>query len=165
MLREKTEEVSANKIAVATAMGYGKIFLGVNDAELLARSLVSLIASYGKIIDFGEVDLSVKSFYVGMMRLLVRNDAFLEQFVGRQLAIAHGAQFPAERLLGDGDADLFEYPLCQVNQPPANHAMNRRNRAALDDPGDRLALAVIKLGGLAWRLSIQQTFRALRVEP
>ena len=24
---------------------------------------------------------------------------------GRQLAIAHGAQFPAEGLLGDGDAD------------------------------------------------------------
>jgi hypothetical protein len=82
LLREKTAEVSANKIGVATAMGYGKIFLGVNDAELLARALAGLITSCGKIIDFGEVDLSVKSFYIGFMRLLVRNDIFLEQFIG-----------------------------------------------------------------------------------
>jgi hypothetical protein len=38
---------------------------------------------------------------------------------GRQLAIAHGAQLPAERLLGDRDAALLEYPLRQIDQPPA----------------------------------------------
>jgi hypothetical protein len=76
---------------------------------------------------------------------------------GRQLAIAHGAQFSAQRLLGDGDAELFVYPLRQVDQPPAHHAVNRRDRAALDHLGDRLALAIIEPGGLAWRLSVQQT--------
>jgi hypothetical protein len=43
--------------------------------------------------------------------------------------------------------------------------MNCRDRAALDHLGDCLTLAIIELGGLAWRLSIQQTLRALRVEP
>jgi hypothetical protein len=82
LLREKTAEVSASKIAAATALGWGKIFLGINDAELLARALAALITSYGKVIDFGEVDLSVKSFYIGIMRLLVRNDIFRQQFIG-----------------------------------------------------------------------------------
>ena len=67
----------------------------------------------------------------------------------RQLAIAHGAQFPAQRLLGDGDAELFVYPLRQVDQPPAHHAVDRRDWAALDHLGDGLALAIIELGGLA----------------
>ena len=84
---------------------------------------------------------------------------------GRELAIAHGAQLPAERLLGDGDAELLEDPLRQIDQPPAHHAVNRRDRATLDHPGDRLALAIIELGGLAWRLAVQQTVRAPRVEP
>ena len=84
---------------------------------------------------------------------------------GRELAVAHGAQFPAERLLGDGDAELFEYPLCQVDQPPTDHAVDSRDRAAFNYPGDRLALTIIEFGWLAWRLAVQQTFGAPRVEP
>ena len=82
-----------------------------------------------------------------------------------QLAIAHSPQFPAQRLLGDGDAELLEYPLRQVDQPPANYTVNRRDRAALDHQGDCLALAIIQLGRLAWRLSVQQPIGAMRVEP
>ena len=45
------------------------------------------------------------------------------------------------------DAELFEYPLRQVDRPPAHHAVNRRDRAALDHPRDHLALDIIKLWG------------------
>lgn len=65
----------------AVILGYGKIFLGINDAELFARALAGLITQYGQVIDFGEVDLSVKSFYIGFMALLIRNDEFVKQFV------------------------------------------------------------------------------------
>ncbi len=84
---------------------------------------------------------------------------------GREFAVAHGAQFPAERLLGDGDTELFKDPLREIDQPPAHHAVNRRDRATLDHSGDRLALAIIELAGLAWRLAVQQTVGAPRVKP
>ena len=84
---------------------------------------------------------------------------------GRQLAIAHGAQLPAERLLGDRDAALLEYPLRQIDQPPAHDAMDRRDRATLDHPGDHLALGVIELGGLPRRLAVQQSVGPASVEP
>lgn len=84
---------------------------------------------------------------------------------GREFAVAHGTQFPAERLLSDGDAELLEYPLRQIDQPPAHHAMDCRDRAALDHSDDRLAMIVIELGGLTWRLGVQQPGRASRVEP
>ena len=83
---------------------------------------------------------------------------------GRQLAIAHGAQLPAERLLGDRDAELLVDPLREIDQPPAHDAMDRRDRAAFDDPGDRLALGGIELGGLPRRLHIEQTVGPVRVE-
>src|SRR3974390_3141385 len=84
---------------------------------------------------------------------------------GRQFAIAHGTQLPAERLLRDGDAELLEDPLRQIDQPPAHHAVNRRDRTAFDHSGDRLALAIIELGGLTWRLGVQQSVRAPRIKP
>src|SRR5665811_1119895 len=83
---------------------------------------------------------------------------------GRQLAIAHSAQFAAERLLGDRDTELLEYPLCEIDQPPAHHAMDRRNWAVLDHPGDRLALGIIELGGLPRRLAVQQPVGPASVE-
>jgi hypothetical protein len=49
---------------------------------------------------------------------------------GGQLAVAHGAQFPAQRLLGDADPELLPDPLAQIDQPPAHHAINRRGRAS-----------------------------------
>src|SRR5262249_12515068 len=64
---------------------------------------------------------------------------------GREFAVAHGAQLPAERLLGDRDAEFLEDPLRQIDQPPAHHAMDRRDRAALDHAGDGPPLKVIEL--------------------
>jgi hypothetical protein len=48
---------------------------------------------------------------------------------GGESAVAHGAQLPAERLLGDRDAEFLEDPLRQIDQPPADHAVLCRNRA------------------------------------
>src|SRR5207302_458560 len=42
---------------------------------------------------------------------------------GRQLAQLQGAQFTAQRLLADRNAKFVEHPLCEVDQPPAHHAM------------------------------------------
>lgn len=74
---------------------------------------------------------------------------------GRQLSVAHGTQLPAKRLLGDRDTELLEDPLREIDQPPAHHAVNRRDRATLDHAGDRLALSVIELGRMARRLAVQ----------
>ena len=79
-------------------------------------------------------------------------------------AIAHSPQLPAERLLGDGDAKLLEDPSCQIDQPPAYHAVDRRDWAALDHPDDRRALAIIELAGAPRRLSVQKTVGAPCVE-
>src|SRR4030095_1549922 len=78
--------------------------------------------------------------------------------------VAHGAQLPAQRLLGDRDAELLENPLCQIDQPPTHHAVDCRYRPTLDHAGDGLALDVVELGRLPRRLSVQQTVRAPLVE-
>lgn len=75
----------------------------------------------------------------------------------RQFAVAHRPQFAAQRLLGDRDAELREYPLRQIDQPPTDHAVDRRDWTSLDQLRDRLALRVVELGRLPRRLAIQQT--------
>ena len=84
---------------------------------------------------------------------------------GREFAVAHGAQLPAEHLYGDRDAEFLEDPLYQIDQPPAHHAVHRRDRATVvDHTGDGLALHGIELGWVTRRLAIQETVRAARVE-
>ena len=68
---------------------------------------------------------------------------------GRQLAEAHRAQLPAQGLLGDRDGELVPDPLCEIDQPPADHPVSRRDRPALDNPGKRLALGLVELRRLA----------------
>jgi hypothetical protein len=65
----------------------------------------------------------------------------------RELAVAHRAQFPTERLLGDRDAEFFEDPLRQIDQPPRHHAADCRNRPTLDHASDGLSLDVVELDG------------------
>ncbi len=84
---------------------------------------------------------------------------------GREFAVAQGAQLPAERLLGDREAEFLEDPLREIDQPPPHHAVDRWDRATLDHLGDHPALAVIELGGPARRLAIQKTLRPPRIEP
>src|SRR5580704_9568502 len=82
----------------------------------------------------------------------------------RELAITHGAQLAAQRLLGDDDAEFFENPLAKIDDPPAHDPMNRRDRAALDDRGERRPMRVVKPGWLSWRLAVDQALRSMGVE-
>jgi len=41
-------------------------------------------------------------------------------WTGREFAIAHLAQFAAQSLHGDGEAELLKHPLSQIDQPPAH---------------------------------------------
>jgi hypothetical protein len=76
----------------------------------------------------------------------------------RELAKAHRAQFPAERLHGDRDTKLLENPLAEIDEPPAHDAVNRRDWAALlDHLGERRPMGVFELRRLAWRLLVDET--------
>ena len=83
---------------------------------------------------------------------------------GRELAIVHGPQLPAQRLLGDRDAELFPEPLDEVDQAPAHHAMDRRDRALVDPGHQGRAMRIGELGRLAGRLAVDQPVRAMGVE-
>jgi hypothetical protein len=83
---------------------------------------------------------------------------------GRQLAKPQGAQFAAQRLLADRNAELLKHPLCQIDQPPADNAVNRWDRAALDDLPQRLPTRVVEKRGVARCLAIHQAGRSLGVE-
>src|ERR1700704_1378929 len=62
-------------------------------------------------------------------------------------------------------AELLEDPLRQIDQPPAHHAMDRRDRAVLDHQHNSLALGIIEPRGLAWRFAVKQAVRTACVEP
>jgi hypothetical protein len=83
----------------------------------------------------------------------------------RELAIAHGPQFPAQGLFGDGDAEFLVEPLRQIDQPPAHHAMGGRDWAAIDHLRNGLALNIIELRWLARRLAVKQAGRAPCIKP
>ena len=83
---------------------------------------------------------------------------------GRELTISHGAQFPAQCLLGDDDAEFLKDPLAEVDDPPAHDAMHGRDRAALEYRGERDAVRAVQTRRLSGRLAINQPFRPLGVE-
>src|SRR3954452_3880930 len=51
----------------------------------------------------------------------------------RELAIAERTQFPAQRRLAERDPKLHPDPHCEILQPPAHHAVDRRHRPNLDN--------------------------------
>src|SRR5215471_10269147 len=74
---------------------------------------------------------------------------------GREFAVAHGPELPADCLLGDRDAEFLKYPLRQIDQPPAHHAVDRRDRTTFNHAGKCSAVAVVELGWLPRRLAVQ----------
>src|SRR3954453_16685061 len=52
---------------------------------------------------------------------------------GRGLAIGHGPQLAAQRLLGEGEAEPPPPPLDQADQPPAQPGVDARNGPLLDE--------------------------------
>ena len=55
-------------------------------------------------------------------------------------------------------------PLNQVDQPPAHHAVDRRDRATLDHRGELAPLRLVQRRRLARRLAVHQRTRPLAVE-
>jgi hypothetical protein len=52
----------------------------------------------------------------------------------RELSIAQSAQFAAQDLFGHRQAVFVEHPWSQIDQSPAHHLMNRRDRSSFDLP-------------------------------
>lgn len=84
---------------------------------------------------------------------------------GAQLAIPQSAQLTTQRLPGDADLKLFPQPLAEIDQAPAHHTVDSRDRTTLDDGHQRLPMRV----GQPWRrsrsLAVDQAIRSLGIEP
>ena len=81
-LRDKSGEVSENQLKISFALGWGKLLLGVNDGELMARRLSGLLFhNHGVSIDYGEQDLNIRTFYLQAMQLSFENDESRKEIV------------------------------------------------------------------------------------
>ena len=84
---------------------------------------------------------------------------------GRKLDVSQSAQFPPQGLAAHRNTELLPYPLRQIRQSPANDTVNSRQRTALDNLNQRLAVRIIKKRGGPWRLLVNEAVRALGIEP
>ena len=83
---------------------------------------------------------------------------------GRELAIVHGAQLPAQGLLGDRDAELLPEPLDQIDQPPAHHAVDRRKGTLIDDGLQSLSVLIVEPRRSPWCPAGPEALGSPRVE-
>src|SRR4051812_40177707 len=65
---------------------------------------------------------------------------------GRELAVVHGPQLAAQGLLGDRDPELLPDPLDEIDDTPAHHPVNRRDRARVDDALQGLSVFAVRRG-------------------
>jgi hypothetical protein len=125
----------------------------------------------------GEPDLYALGIEVPLApdRLQARRETFLKILdraldlrmmpgAGRELAIAHGAKLPAQRLLGDDDTELLPNPLAKIDDPPPHDPIDRRDRPALNDRRQRRAVLSVQSRFLSWSLSVNQPVGAMGVE-
>ena len=93
----------------------------------------------GDLVLLADARLVGKPDFYGIDAFLLRDglqtggETFLKSSIAiglrrarRELAKAHLAQFPAQGLRGQSDAEFRENPLAQIDEPPAHHAVNRR---------------------------------------
>src|SRR6201998_4876579 len=83
---------------------------------------------------------------------------------GGELAVAHATQDPAQCLDTETNAKLRNGPLCQVDEPPAHHAVHRRFRTGLDDLLQSLTLFGIQQRSVARGLAVNEPWRTLGIE-
>src|SRR5690606_37633140 len=83
---------------------------------------------------------------------------------GRELAIAHGAQFMPQSLLADRHLELVPQPLDEIYDPPAHHAMNCGNGASFDGVRQRAPVGVVEDRVGARGLSRSQTIGTVCIE-
>ena len=79
---------------------------------------------------------------------------------GRKLAIVHGPQLAAQRLFGDGEAELLPEPRDQIDQTPAYHAVEGRNGSLLDDGLQGLSVLIGEPRRGSWRPARQKALRS-----
>ena len=65
----------------------------------------------------------------------------------------------------DDDCELVPDPLAQIDDPPANHAVHRRDRSVLHHCCQRSSVLVLQAWRLAGCLTVDQTVCTLRIEP
>ena len=82
----------------------------------------------------------------------------------RKLGKAHGPQFPPNGRLVQRDAEFLEDPTHEVLAPPAHHAVDRRDRSAINHFGQSPALCHVQLRLIAGRLAVDQSARSTSVE-
>ncbi|ANH08795.1 hypothetical protein shn_32215 (plasmid) [Shinella sp. HZN7] len=82
-----------------------------------------------------------------------------------ELAIAHGPDFAAERLLAHRNAKLLPQPLRQIAQTPANDAVEIGCRPTLDGLRQGRTLLIVQPRLWAGSLAIDQTLGTAFVEP
>ena len=68
-------------------------------------------------------------------------------------------------VIRDRDAELLVQPHDQIAGPPPHHAVDRRDRAFLHEPGEERPVYGIELGRNARRRNVDQTVRSLIIEP
>jgi hypothetical protein len=83
----------------------------------------------------------------------------------RQLAILHRAQLAAERLLGNADPKRVPQPLAEIDNAPADDAMDGRDGPAIDRCRERSPMRVVEPGRLARSLAVEQAGGPFRIEP
>jgi len=83
---------------------------------------------------------------------------------GRDLAQTKCPHLPAEGLLGDREAVLLIESRGQVEQAPADHAVDRGCRASLRHAQELLTPLVVELRRLTGRRAVDQPGRARGVE-
>ena len=76
----------------------------------------------------------------------------------RKLAITHGAQFPAQGLPGDDDAEFLEDPLAEIDDPPPHDPMNSRDpgRSSRNDRSKGGSVRVVETRRLSGELPLIQ---------
>jgi len=83
----------------------------------------------------------------------------------REFDVTQLLQLAADGGLVERDGKLVMEPLGQINQPPTHHSVDCRDRAALDDIDQCLALRIIQPRTGARRFAIQQSVGATGIEP
>jgi len=82
-----------------------------------------------------------------------------------ELHVTQLLQLATDGGLIERDRKFVMEPLGQIDQPPAHHPMDRRDRTLLDNINQGLALRIVQPRTRAGRLPIHQPIRTAGIEP
>ena len=79
----------------------------------------------------------------------------------REAQVLQGA---IDRVVRHREPELLMQPHDQIARPPANHAVDRRDRTLLHDPGEKGPMRVVELGRHTPGRDVDETVRPLLVK-